>query len=176
LNARILGNETWLYGDAHGIRIRGKADTILGLPDGTVIIVDHKKSATAGRRKRMEKGWDLQVGLYGAMLSRPFRREGDGLDAVIGRPLGIAYHLMNDGGVLTSGVALTAAAKGRDMGDAVNVHAVTRLTERLTQVGGGQIVLNTTSDRDFFIKEAGFTPYALQNSPLIAAFMREDDQ
>ncbi|WP_386682679.1 RecB family exonuclease [Loktanella sp. R86503] len=176
LNARILGNETWLYGDAHGIRIRGKADTILGLPDGTVVIVDHKKSGTAGRRKRMEKGWDLQVGLYGAMLERPFRRDGDGLDAVIGRSLGIAYHLMNDGGVLTSGVALTAAAKGRDMGDCVNVNAVTRLTERLAQVAGGQIVLNTTCDHSFFTKEAGFTPYALQNSPLIAAFMREDDQ
>ena len=176
LNARILGNETWLYGDAHGIRIRGKADTILGLTDGTVVIVDHKKSGTAGRRRRMEKGWDLQVGLYGAMLARPFRRVDDGLDAVIGRPLGIAYHLMNDGGVLTSGVALTAAAKARDMGDAVNLRAVTRLTERLAQVGGGQIVLNTSGDHAFFTKEAGFTPYALQNSPLIAAFMREDDQ
>lgn len=176
LNARILGNETWLYGDAHGIRIRGKADTILGLPDGRVVIVDHKKSGTAGRRKRMEKGWDLQAGLYGDMLARPFRRDGDGLDALIGCPIGIAYHLMNDGGVLTSGVALDAATAARDMGEVVNIHAITRLTERLAEVGGGQIRLNTTADHAFYTNEAGFTPYALQASPLIAAFLQEADQ
>ena len=176
LGARILGNETWLYGDAHGIRIRGKADTILGLPDDSVVIVDHKKSGTKGRRERMEKGWDLQAGLYSDMLKRPFRREDDGLDPLIGRTVGIAYHLMNDGGLLTSGVTLQGAASSRDMGGDVNIHALARLIERLAEVGGGQVQLNTTADNDFFIKKAGFMPYALQASPLIAAFMREDDQ
>ncbi|MDA9954063.1 PD-(D/E)XK nuclease family protein [Planktomarina sp.] len=176
LGANILGNETWLYGDAHGIRIRGRADTILRLPDGQIVIVDYKKSGTPARRKRMEKGWDLQAGLYKDMLAHPLRCEGDGLDPIIGNPIGIAYHLMNDGGILTSGVALDSAASASDMGPDVNIHAIEQLTTRLAQAGGGEVRLNTTADHNFFRKEAGFTPYALQYSPIITAFMREGDQ
>lgn len=77
LGARIIGNEIWLSGEAHGINLHGKADAILQLPDGALLIVDHKKSGTAGRRKRMEKGWDLQAALYRDMIARPIRREGD---------------------------------------------------------------------------------------------------
>ena len=54
----------------------------------------------------MEAGWDLQAGLYRDMIARPMRREGDGMDPLIGREVAIAYHLMNDGGFLTSGLAM----------------------------------------------------------------------
>jgi len=52
LNAKIIGNEIWLAGEAHGINLHGKADAILELPDGALLIIDHKKSGTKGRRQR----------------------------------------------------------------------------------------------------------------------------
>lgn len=177
LEARIIANELWLEGEVHGIRLRGKADVILELPDGTLLVVDHKKSGTPGRRDRMNAGWDLQTGLYRDMIARPIRREGDGMEPLIGRRVGIAYHLMNDGGLLSSGVALAEETPARDMGDEVNVAAVARLTERLAELGVGRIVLNTTADISFFKKEGGFTPYALTDgNPLVHAFMREVEQ
>lgn len=173
LGAKIIGNEIWLSGKAHGINMRGKADAILELPNGGLLIVDHKKSGTSGRRKRMETGWDLQAGLYRDMIARPIRQEGDEMDALIGRSVGIAYHLMNDGGLLISGLALPEGSEARDLGDAVNVAAVGRLAERLAELGAGRVVLNTTADEGFFKKEAGFTPYALTDgSALVTAFIR----
>lgn len=177
LGARIIGNEIWLSGEAHGINLHGKADAILELPDGALLIVDHKKSGTSARRKRMEAGWDLQAALYRDMIARPIRREGDGMDPLIGRDVGIAYHLMNDGGLLTSGLALAEGSLARDMGDAVNAAAVERLAERLSELGAGRVVLNTTADEGFFKKEAGFTPYALTDgSALVTAFIRQVEE
>lgn len=179
LGAKIIGNEMWLSGQALGVTLHGKADAILELPDGALLVVDHKKSGTSGRRKRMEAGWDLQAGLYRDMIAAPIRREGDGMEALIGRAVGIAYHLMNDGGLLTAGLALPQGSKAKDMGDAVNSGAVTFLSERLTQVRAGQIVLNTNADADFFKKKANFTPYALiDGSALVTAFIRpvEEEQ
>jgi len=177
LGARIIGNEIWLAGEAHGINLHGKADAILELPDGALLVVDHKKSGTTGRRRRMEAGWDLQAGLYRDMLARPIRREGDGMDPLIGRKVGIAYHLMNDGGLLTSGLVPADGSPARDMGDAVNDAAVAMLAERLAQLGAGRVVLNTSADEGFFKKEAGFTPYALTDgSTLVTAFIRRIEE
>lgn len=177
LEAKIIGNEIWLSGEAHGINLHGKADAILELPDGSLLVVDHKKSGTAGRRKRMEAGWDLQAGLYRDMIARPIRREGHGMDALIGKSVGIAYHLMNDGGLLTSGATLPEGSQARDMGDAVNTGAVERLVERLAQLGAGRVVLNTTADETFFKKEGGFTPYALTDgSAIVTAFIRSSEE
>ncbi|MGO7358874.1 PD-(D/E)XK nuclease family protein [Rhizobium ruizarguesonis] len=176
VGARILGNEVRLRGQAHGLQLAGRADCILELENGSLVIVDHKKSSTSGRRRRMEKGWDLQAGLYRDMLAKPLRREADGLDLLIGRTVGVAYHLMNDGGFLTSGVDIAMALPAREMGTEVEHQAVTRLTERLTELAAGEIRLNTKQDEAFFKKDAGFTPYALDRSPLIGAFMWEIEE
>lgn len=177
LGAKIIGNEIWLAGEAHGINLHGKADAILELPDGALLVIDHKKSGTAARRRRMEAGWDLQAGLYRDMLARPIRRDGDGMDPLIGRNVGIAYHLMNDGGLLTSGLVPADGSPARDMGDAVNNAAVAMLAERLAQLGAGRVVLNTSADEGFFKKEAGFTPYALTDgSTLVTAFIRQIEE
>lgn len=174
LGAKIIGNELWLRGEAYGIRLHGKVDTILQMPDGTLLVVDHKKSGSSGRRKRMRAGWDLQVGLYRDMLARPEPRESDKMDRLIGKTVGIAYHLMNDGGLLTSGIALRPGAPAKDMGDGVNSKVSEHLRIRLEQVGAGKVVLNTTGDEAVFRKEGGFTPYALTNngSPIVRAFLR----
>lgn len=173
LGAKIIGNEVWLAGEAHGINLHGKADAILELPDGALLIVDHKKSGTNSRRQRMEAGWDLQTGLYADMIARPTRRENDGMDPLIGRKVAVAYHLMNDGGLLTSGLALAESSPARDMGDAVNAGAVAKLATRLAELGAGRVVLNTSADEGFFRKEAGFTPYVLTDgNTLVTAFIR----
>lgn len=177
LGAKIIGNEIWLAGEADGVNLHGKADAILELPDGALLVVDHKKSGTSARRRRMEAGWDLQAGLYRDMLARPIRRDGDGMDPLIGRKVGIAYHLMNDGGLLTSGLVPAEESPARDMGDAVNNAAVAMLAERLEQLGDGRVVLNTSVDEGFFKKEAGFTPYALTDgSTLVTAFIRQIEE
>lgn len=174
LGAQIIGNEIWLAGEAHGIHLHGKADVILELPGDALLVVDHKKSGTSARRKRMEARWDLQAGLYRDMIAYPIRREDDGMDPLIGRKVGIAYHLMNDGGLLTSGLPLAAGLSARDMGDAVNENAVVKLAERLAELGAGRVMLNTSADEAFFKKEASFTPYALTDgSALITAFIRQ---
>jgi hypothetical protein len=96
------------------------------------------------------------------------------MDALIGRSVGIAYHLMNDGGLLTSGLALPTGSPARDLGDAINVAAIERLAERLAELRAGRVVLNTTADEGFFKKEASFTPYALTDgSALVSAFIRK---
>lgn len=177
LGAKIIGNEIWLAGEAHGISLHGKADAILELPDGALLVVDHKKSGTSARRRRMEAGWDLQAGLYRDLLACPVRRDGDGMVPLTGREIGIAYHLMNDGGLLTSGLAPAEGSPAQDMGDAVNEAAVEMLAERLEQLGAGQVVLNTSADEGFFKKEAGFTPYALTDgSTLVTAFIRQIEE
>ena len=174
LRARVVANEMPLKGFAHGIALRGKADTMLVLPDGGLLLVDHKKSGTSGRRKRMEAGWDLQAGLYRDMIANPVHEPGDGMEALAGKHVGLAYHLMNDSGFLTSGVILPQDVYAEDMGDSVNDAAVERLRERLDQLREGRILLNTSSDEKFFRNEAGITPYALiDGSPLVTAFMRE---
>ena len=177
LDAKIIGNEILLAGEAHGINLHGKADAILKLPDGALLVVDHKRSGTSTRRKRMESRWDLQAGLYRDMIAHPVRREGDGMDPLIGRDVGIAYHLMNDGGFLTSGLLVAKGSPARDMGDAVNVDAVAKLTARLAELRAGRVVLNTSLDEPYFRKEAGFKPYALTDgSPLVISFIRQIEE
>jgi len=177
LGAKIIGNEIWLAGNAHGINLHGKVDVILEMPDGALLVVDHKKSGTSARRRRMEAGWDLQAGLYRDMIARPIRREGDAMELLIGRKIGIAYHLMNDSGFLSSGLPLAEGSPARDMGEDVNANAITKLKERLTELGEGRVVLNTSQDLVFFQKEAGFKPYALvDGSVLVAAFIRQIEE
>lgn len=171
--AQTLRNEIRLEGNAHGIEIRGRADCILQLGDGQLVIVDHKKGGSNRRRKRMREGWDLQIGLYRAMLARPIRREGDGLDLVAGLSPAIAYHLLNDGTVLVSGLDSTPGRRIEGMEGDISANAVALLQTRLAEVGGGSLRLNGTEDEAAFAKMAALTAYALDASPLLRRFMVE---
>lgn len=171
--AQILRNEIRLEGNAHGIEIRGRADCILQLGGGQLVIVDHKKSGSTRRRIRMREGWDLQIGLYRAMLARPIRREGDGLDLVAGQTPAIAYHLLNDGTVLVSGLDATPGGRIEGVEGDISAKAVALLQARLAEVGGGSIRLNGIEDEAAFGKAAALTAYALDASPLIRRFMTE---
>lgn len=171
LGARVIENEIGLQGEALGIVLRGRADCLLQLADGSLLIVDHKKSSTPKRQARLEAGWDLQLGLYREMLKRP-ERAGEVLEAALaGNPkIGVAYHLINDQGVLLEGVTppdgVATVVKGE-----ISAEAMILLVTRLSEVSKGLIRLNSKNDGKFFERTAKLTPYALDASPLVSRFM-----
>lgn len=171
LDARVIDNEIDLRGEALGILLRGRADCLLQLADGSLLVVDHKKSGTAKRRARLEAGWDLQLGLYRAMLMRP-EKTGEVLEtALSGDPrIGVAYHLINDQGVLLEGLeppdGVVTVMTGEISGKAMDL-----LVTRLAEVEIGVIRLNSADDRSFFEKTANLAPYALDASPLVSRFI-----
>lgn len=171
LGARVIDNEIDLRGEALGILMRGRADCLLQLADGSLLVIDHKKSGTAKRKARLEAGWDLQLGLYREMLKRP-ERTGEVLKgALTGNPqIGVAYHLINDQGVLLEGLEVPDGVVTVVEG-AISAQATDLLVRRLAEVGAGLIRLNSEDDRKFFEKTANLTPYALDASPLVSRFM-----
>jgi hypothetical protein len=176
LGARVIDNEIGLQGEALGILLRGRADCLLQLEDGSLLVVDHKKSGTPKRRARLEAGWDLQLGLYREMLKRP-EKTGDVLEAALaGNPqIGVAYHLINDQGVLLEGLeppdGVVTVVEGE-----ISLQAMDLLITRLVEVAAGTIRLNNEDDRKFFEKTANLAPYALDGSPLVARFMMPGNQ
>ena len=171
--AEILDNEFQLAGDQRGLRIAGRADTLLRLADGRIVIVDHKRSASKGRRGRMEKGWDLQVALYRAMMERPevdtelTRLVTAGVSPVT------AYHLTNDGTILT-GPAGAGIPGAQAVVSDIAEHALDHLDQTIAAVGAGDIVLNRSGDAKRIRKDRGITPYALENNSFLAAFALSD--
>ncbi len=175
LGAQVIDNEITLAGEGLGIRLRGRADCLLRLPGNALLIVDHKKSGTAGRRARMEVGWDLQLALYRTMLERP-EVTGPVLDAALEtRPkIGVAYHLLNDQGVLAQGIDAPPGVV-TVMDEGMAEAAMTHLSMRLSEVGAGRVALNRQGDRETFEKERQLSPYALDASPLVARFLMPGD-
>jgi len=171
--AEILDNEFQLAGDQRGLRIAGRADTLLRLADGRIVIVDHKRSASKGRRDRMEKGWDLQVALYRAMMERPevdtelTRLVTAGVSPVT------AYHLTNDGTILT-GPAGAGIPGAQAVVSDIAEHALDHLNQTIAAVGAGDTVLNRSGDSKRIRKDRGITPYALENNSFLAAFTLSD--
>lgn len=166
--AQVLHNEIALKGDQGGLLLHGKADCLLKLPDGRIVVVDHKRSRSASRRDRMAKGWDLQVALYRAMLERPAEETALTRLVADGAQIVTAYHTMLDGTVLSD-------AHGGDVpsvemtGEDCSVNAMDHLAGLLAEVGAGTIRLNRADDARTFKKDRAITAYALEN-PLVAAF------
>jgi len=171
INARVIDNEIDLMGEAHGLNLFGRADCLLSLPDGRLLIIDHKKSGSGKRRDRMMVGWDLQLALYRAMLLKPDLQEGvldDMLKAKL--EIGVAYHLINDSGILVNGIQLDG--EGFEIIDTeISIQAIEKLKERIKEVRTGVVSLNYVDDITFFEKTAKTTPYALQESSLVGAFL-----
>jgi len=171
IGAKVIDNEIDLMGNAHGLELFGRADCLLSLPDGRILIVDHKKSGSKNRRDRMVVGWDLQLGIYRAMLLNPDLKEGV-LDKILKlKPeIGVAYHLINDSGILVNGMSLKG--EGFEIIDMdISAQAIEKIQERIAEVRTGTVSLNSADDATFFEKTAKLTPYALQESTLIAAFL-----
>jgi RecB family exonuclease len=172
-DAEVLRNEITLAGDHGGLLIRGRADCVLRLSDGRLLVVDHKRSSARGRRERMTKGWDLQVALYRAMLERP--TEDTALTDLVragARPV-TAYHTMLDGTVMVDAGGAGIAGAEAATSD-ISANALELLAERVAEVGGGTIRLNNAGDLKRFAKDCGITAYALKETGLVTAFLVPD--
>jgi len=171
INAKVIDNEIDIMGEALGLKLSGRADCLLSLPDGRLLVVDHKKSGSNKRRERMEVGWDLQLGLYRAMLLKPDVKASVLEEMLKSKPeIGVAYHLINDSGILVNG--LQFEGEGFEVVDTeISIRAIEKLQERIADVRTGIVRLNSDEDEAFFEKSAKTTPYALLESTLVAAFL-----
>ncbi len=173
--AEILGNEQHLQGNSPRLLIRthGYADCLLRLPDGKVMVVDHKRSKSAKRLERLEKRADLQATLYREMLLNP---QGD--DALDLREVGKsniipAYHTTLDHTVLAGESAHDIAGVQTVSGDIASA-ALGLLSDRIMDLTVGKIPLSTTADEARFSKDMGITPYALHDNRIVSAFLIDE--
>lgn len=172
LGAQVLGNELPLGGEVLGIPCRGFVDSVLRLPDGGLVIVDHKTSGAAARRRRMENGWDVQVEIYRALAQQSAGNpelETKGLTG--SQPIAVAYHTTRDGTLLLHGSTPTHTVPGVEMIDAdIGAEALARLATELRALAGGRLNLPEWSMLEDMAK-GGVKPYALEESPLVSAFV-----
>lgn len=172
--AEVLHNEVSLFGEHDGLALGGKADCILRVPDGRILVVDHKRSSSRGRLVRMQKGWDLQVALYRAMIRNPAEETALTRLVAEGARVATAYHTLLDGRVLTD--ADGAGIPGtRGAGDDPSASALEHLSELLAEVGGGVVRLNRADDLKTFEKERGITAYALKDNAFVASFSMPEE-
>ena len=176
LGAEILANELPLRGEALGVPCRGFADSLLRLPDDSLLIVDHKTSAAGTRRQRMEKGWDVQVEIYRALARQSAgdpELETKGL--LGGHPIAVAYHTTRDGTLLLRGAATAQSVPGVEVVDAdIGAEALARLRTELRALSKGRLNLPEQAMLELMAK-GGVKPYALEDSPLVTAFVRDGD-
>lgn len=171
--ATVLGNEIELAGDHGGLLIAGRADTLLRMPEGRLLLIDHKRSRSRGRRERMVKGWDLQVALYRAMLERPLQESDLSRLAAAGAPPVTGYHTTLDSTVLVdAGGADIPGAEA--VSDDISGQAMAQLAARVAEAGAGVIALNRAGDLKRFEKDCGITAYALKDNRLVMACQMPD--
>ncbi|MCP5058571.1 MAG: PD-(D/E)XK nuclease family protein [bacterium] len=187
LGARILACEVTLKGtlpqvetNANGGRplpLRGTADVVLQHPDGSLSVVDYKKSSSGGRRTRMESAFDLQASLYRAMLETggPEGAEHPSLREAAKRAprIDVLYYTLNDQTALSDGPSRqgTGLAQFETFGNDVSKGALDRLKEQVAKVARGRVCLNHEEDDKTFQKNWGIKIYALEDNPLLRIFL-----
>jgi len=126
-----------------------------------------------------DKGYDSQAHLYRLMLQTgSVDGENPELAAAIGtgRQIGVMYYMLNDQTALadTSGWSDGLLGGFHELGAEISVKAMDLIKERIAQLEKGIVTLNSAADEEWFNRTAGTTPYALNNSPLIRLFMKQD--
>lgn len=180
LGAEVVSNEFWLNGSLFEHPVHGKADCLLRLPNGQPIVVDYKKSSSGTRRQRLQKGWDLQVDLYRQMEVRTDAKSNEEVLHVAAalsawnRPAAVAYHTLNDGNVLLNGADGLDNEHVEDIPGEIAANAMTLIKARFDALRAGRLETNSIGDEKFFTKSASLGTYALEDSPLVTAFMRAD--
>ena len=157
----VLGTEMTLEGRALGLDLRGQADAVLRLRDGTILVMDYKSGKSVEREKRLRAGMDVQTSLYAAML------EGARPEGVPDGPVTTGYFCLGDG----VGLVWGGAAPFRGVEGEVSEHAFARLKEHLEALGEGRVPIVTREDLSALEKK-GVSFYALDD-PIVAAFTPE---
>lgn len=86
----------------------------------------------------------------------------------------VAYHTLNDGNVLLNGMDEIDSVQVELVGGDIAENALALIAMRFEALKAGRLETNTTADEKFFQKSAALGTYALEDSPLILAFMRAD--
>ena len=177
LGANVIGTEVWLQGQLGKLGIHGQSDALLALPGDRLLIVDYKKSSASSRRDRMLNGYDSQVELYRRMLQTGGLKE-EGAEGLAERlrasaDIGVVYFNLNDATALSdSNVAESSRLPVWEwLDNDVSAAAIALIERRVADLEHGRIVLNRAGDQEFFEKQAGVKPYALEVSSLITLFM-----
>ena len=177
LSAAATAVEVTLVGKLDALPLSGKADLLLSLPNGRMLVVDYKKSGSKGRIERMKKGFDMQTSLYRIMLETGGVANDEALAGSLKKvgEIGALYYLLNDQTAVSDSSGWTAGniAGFHEMGDGISENALTMIRERIGQLEAGQVVLNSNTDEEWFEKKAGIKPYAFDNSPLVRLFMKQ---
>ncbi len=182
LGADVIGTEVWLHGQLGKLGIHGQSDALLALPGDRLLIVDYKKSSASSRRDRMLNGYDSQVELYRRMLQTGGLKE-EGTAGLADRlqasaDIGVVYFNLNDATALSdSNLAESSRLPGWEwLDNDVSAEAIALIERRVADLEHGRIVLNRAGDQEFFEKQAGVKPYALEVSSLITLFMPADGE
>ena len=182
LGAEVIAAEEWLAGRWSDIAVHGQTDLILGLPGNRLLVVDYKRSSSRKRLTQMQKGFDSQASLYRAMLASGGPKNHDKTELAVrlraAAETGIVYYLMNDQVALSDSVlpGATAIATWRTVAGDIAGQALALIEQRVAEARAGTLRLNRVSDREYFESQAGITPYALDASPLIAAYTLPDEE
>lgn len=180
LGGEIVGNEFWLAGELFGHPVHGKADCLLQLPGGQPVVVDYKKSSAGGRRLRLQKGWDLQVDLYRRMHVNITEHSEENVVRISDilaaweKPPAVGYHTLNDGNVLINGADNYQNDHVEIIPGEIAKNALELIKARFDALKSGRLDTNTTADEKHFRTSAALGTYALSESPLITAFMRQN--
>ena len=171
--ADLVAIEKWLRGHYGDIPLHGQSDLLVQLPSGKLLVVDYKKSSSGKRRDRMRSSFDLQAHLYRLMIKT------GGLPGFDSPPddIGIVYYLLNDTTALSdSPVESDGSVRGWETPTTdTSSQAMKYLDRRLAQIRKGTVRLNTTEDETWWSKNAHLPMYALDNSPLLRLFMRNEE-
>ncbi len=175
--AKVIGTEKHLQGASPSLNIRthGYADCILELPDKRILVVDHKRSKSTNRIKRLEAQSDLQVTLYKEMLLNPQGDDALDLRATGADSIIAAYHTTMDHSVIVSHETKHITGTQAVSGD-ISSTTTSLLSERIKDLTVGNVPLNSISDAHIFEKEFCITPYALDGNRLVQAFMVDDQE
>ena len=171
--ATIVAAEQWLRGKHGDVPLNGRSDLLVELPSGELLVVDYKKSSSGPRRNRMRSGFDLQAQLYRLMIQT------GGLPSFDLPPnkIGVMYYLINDTTALVdTPISGSVSVPGLETIDTdISSQAIKYLDRRLVQIRKGRVALNTSADEKWWKDNASLTIYALDNSPLIRLFMRDEE-
>jgi RecB family exonuclease len=180
VQAQVLGCEVNLEGMLGDLPVRGSTDLLLELPGNRLYVVDYKKQASRTRRERMDRGYDHQASLYRTMLQTggPTGDHADDVRQHLATDIDISvlYFMLNDQVVLadSSNWLGRHLAGCYELSGDISGNALALIRERISQLRQGRVMLNSSSDEKEFPKQTGIKPYALDNSPLVRLFMKQD--